>query len=264
MFYEKRTVPFSSHKNQSFSFLPHLHREVELFFMLEGSVHVSVDGMSRIMEPGDIAVAFPNTLHSYQVVEEGREESKCEITIFDPSLVSDFQKTFAEKRPLYPFVKKEHAHPDLEYIRQRFSNRNDWEGPDSLLKGYLLVLLSHLLTELPMERLDHAKTGLPVEELLLFVEANFLEPITLEEVAQAAGVSKYYASRLFSEKIGYRFTEYLNILRVRHACQLLCTGNQSVTDIGFASGFNSSSSFYRVFREQTGQTPREYRINNKR
>jgi AraC-like DNA-binding protein len=72
-------------------------------------------------------------------------------------------------------------------------------------------------------------------------------------------LSKYYISHLFGDKLGIRFNDYINSLRISEACRLLRTSTLSVTEISDASGFGTLRTFNRAFMKQMGMSPSEYR-----
>lgn len=110
-------------------------------------------------------------------------------------------------------------------------------------------------TALTQERLPP-----PVEKAAKLVRAQAVRgEVSLSGLASACGVSAGHLSRLFHHSTGLTLTEFIGRVRVEHARQLLRQRHQSVTDVAFASGFNSLSQFNRVFRRVYGSSPRELR-----
>jgi AraC-like DNA-binding protein len=99
-----------------------------------------------------------------------------------------------------------------------------------------------------------------VRQAIEYIETYYAHPLNLDEVAKAAAVSRFYLSRLFREKTGFSFRQYLNFVRIQEAKRLLRDEDTSIVDIYDAVGFNSSSYFAKVFREQENVTPSEYRL----
>ena len=97
------------------------------------------------------------------------------------------------------------------------------------------------------------------QQIAQYVSAHFREPLTLEALARALGVSRFHLSHVFSEKIGQGFSAYLASIRVDCACALLAGTNRSVTEIAAESGFESQRSFFRAFGARCGMTPLAYR-----
>ncbi len=97
-----------------------------------------------------------------------------------------------------------------------------------------------------------------------YIRANYQTRITLGEVAQRAGYSPSYFSRIFREEIGVTFKEYLNRLRIEHSKALLLAGRSSNLDVCTAVGFTDQSYFCKVFRRVTGVTPDTFRKRARR
>jgi AraC family transcriptional regulator, melibiose operon regulatory protein len=96
-------------------------------------------------------------------------------------------------------------------------------------------------------------------QLAQFITEHHLEPLTVTEIAKAAGLNPNYAAGLFKRSFGMTMLEYLTQHRVAHAQRLLVTTDRGVLDIALESGFTSSSRFYVAFERATGRTPLEYR-----
>ena len=97
------------------------------------------------------------------------------------------------------------------------------------------------------------------QHVLSYLEEHLDEPITLETIASLAGYSPSYTSRFFRQLTGNGFTEYLNMLRVSKAAELLHSTDQRILDIAYACGFGNVRTFNRVFVRYTGITPSVFR-----
>jgi len=92
------------------------------------------------------------------------------------------------------------------------------------------------------------------------ITKHFREPLHIAQIAKKAGVSPRHLARIFSENTGQTINHYLTQLRLSHAQRLLVTTDRTVTDIMYDAGFTCPTHFYKVFRQQTGCTPRQYRL----
>ncbi len=91
------------------------------------------------------------------------------------------------------------------------------------------------------------------------MEAHLETPLTLERLAQQAGLSWRHMERLFARELGCSPREHYQHLRLEHGRRLLLTTNRPVLDIALGSGFASSSTFTRAFRRHFGVTPSQLR-----
>ena len=91
-----------------------------------------------------------------------------------------------------------------------------------------------------------------------YVLSHFPEDISLETVADLAGMTAPAFCRYFKTHANKTFTCFVSEVRIGHACKLLMSGTMSITQISFDSGFRTLSNFNRQFKDITGQTPSGY------
>ena len=98
-----------------------------------------------------------------------------------------------------------------------------------------------------------------LEQVTAFMREHLTENLTVEDMAAAAGLSKYYFGRLFTQETGITPHRYFNNMRIQKAKLLLHTTNASVEAVCEACGFENTSNFIRLFRTCTGMTPAAFR-----
>ncbi len=258
-FYENNRMPLRSFQSVDLNFSAHLHKEAELLLMQEGEIAVTVNGAQYLAAAGDILVLFPNTVHSYL----SRGQTKGIMIIFSPELAGEFNYKLTHFCAVSPLLFSGRVHQDVPYCMESILNTDAQPGNLSLIKGYLLVLLSRVFSALELQPLRQEKDFDLLHRVLLYTTENFRERISLDQVAKELGVSRYYLSRTFSQKVGCGLNQYRNALRIGLAQHLLENPKLSISEIAFECGFDSLRTFNRVFREQLKQTPREYRTQMK-
>ena len=92
-----------------------------------------------------------------------------------------------------------------------------------------------------------------------YLEANFLRPLSLAEIAGAAGVHRVHLSREFRRYFSTTVGEFLRRKRIEHACHLVSTTNTPLAEIAMTCGFSDQSHFSATFRRQVGLTPARFR-----
>ncbi|WP_230867626.1 response regulator transcription factor [Iocasia frigidifontis] len=100
-----------------------------------------------------------------------------------------------------------------------------------------------------------------IEEVKEHIKKNYQEGITLTELSQHFNVSSGYLSKLFLDYVGENFTDYLNMIRVNKAKELLKTTDKKIYQIADEIGFNDSFYFSSWFKRLVGVTPTTYRDN---
>jgi YesN/AraC family two-component response regulator len=84
--------------------------------------------------------------------------------------------------------------------------------------------------------------------------------LRLEDVAHYVDRNPSYFSHLLSKKTGSNFTDVLAGIRIKEAKRLLTQTNKSIKEISILAGFQNANYFSRMFKEQTGMSPREFRL----
>lgn len=98
-----------------------------------------------------------------------------------------------------------------------------------------------------------------IKQMLTYIDENYSEKITLDDIAGAACISKREALRCFKENMRKTPFAYLMEFRIGQAKNELVQGNRPIMDVALSCGFESASYFNRVFRRYTGMTPMQYR-----
>lgn len=96
------------------------------------------------------------------------------------------------------------------------------------------------------------------KELFSFLESHYAQPLTLEILARQVGMSPKYFCRFFRSLTGHTPIHYLNAYRIEQACTQMAVLERSVTEAGYACGFNDLSYFIRSFKKHKGVTPKQY------
>ena len=92
-----------------------------------------------------------------------------------------------------------------------------------------------------------------------YIYQNFASPLTLQEVADVAGLSPTYFSKKFKQITGIGFKEYVNFVRMKNASLELISTSHSVTEVALNNGYTDGNYFKDVFKKIHGCSPREYR-----
>lgn len=93
-----------------------------------------------------------------------------------------------------------------------------------------------------------------------YIEQHFGQPMSIEELSNAAGFSKYHFSRIFQSMLHESLAHYVNRIRMENALFLLVhRADKNITDIAYELGFTDSAVFSRAFKNYYGISPREYR-----
>lgn len=98
-----------------------------------------------------------------------------------------------------------------------------------------------------------------IQNVILYLHANFRNNPSLDEVADFAQLSRNYISNLFKKETGMTLIKYCTTLKIGYAKRLLSITDMPITDICFDCGFSSIPNFIRTFNLNTGCSPQKYR-----
>lgn len=98
-----------------------------------------------------------------------------------------------------------------------------------------------------------------VEQAKEYMEEHYYENLTLQLVADKIGITASYLSTLFTQNMGCGFVDYLNRVRINHACAYLKQNYLKTYEIAFKVGFKDEKYFSKVFKKLTGKSPSEYK-----
>jgi AraC-like DNA-binding protein len=257
-FFEARKEPFSIHVAKDLTFPLHLHPQLELFLVLSGKSAVTVRGQAKVLEPGCLAVMFPNQVHGYAALEPNTHAA---LLVCDLSYTGGYGDALLRSHPEDPFLSREQVHPNILFAIEALEKEEGCLEQNPVVGPFVQLVLARAMPELSLARNQAADRKELTYQISHYVGEHFREPLTLGELARELGMNKYHLSHVFSEKMGQSFPSYLASIRLSCACSALAETDRSVTQIAEECGFESQRSFFRVFQQHMGTTPLQYRRN---
>jgi AraC-like DNA-binding protein/mannose-6-phosphate isomerase-like protein (cupin superfamily) len=237
----------------------HHHDYYELEIVAEGEMFHECNGRGMMLRRGDVYILSPNDVHRLVPSQKTTIYNLCIYT--EQCSKSIARLLLDEEYPRFGRVDDS----VMEEISALHSALRDVLNSTGQYRGARTSALTTLLVSRLFEMSD-AEISLQTDQsystiakAMSFIEAHLANPITLEEVAAASGYSRTYFSRLFKEIVGINFKYYLERERIELASDLLEIEEMSITEIAYAVGFNSFSSFWRSFKKLKGVSPREWR-----
>ena len=255
-FYETRSDMFFSGDICDHPFPAHVHELVEIVYLMDGYLDMTIAGKSHRLAPGDIGMAFPSVAHSYDDVSPG---TKGLALIFMPGVIQEYLGTFSSMNPVSPFLLRSQQTKPLDDIACKlYSLSKTRQTP--LIPAYLHVFLAYLFITIPLQPTKNRFESEMTHQVLQYISENFTDHLTLESAARALGISRSHLSHIFSQQLHVNFRQYINTLRIDRARILLNDPKQSVTEIAYLCGYENSRTFHRAFLEECGMQPSAYRL----
>ena len=123
----------------------------------------------------------------------------------------------------------------------------------------LELIIIFILRKIGSNESKKGRNSLVMNNVLRYIYTHLRENPTLAQMAAMCNYSSNYFSRLFRENTGKKYTDFLNSLKINTAKRLLSSSEISVKEIAQECGYSSVSNFYRVFKEETGIAPLNFR-----
>jgi AraC-like DNA-binding protein len=253
----------------------HWHEEIEVVLAVEGDTLVICGETEYLLHPGEAIFVNSNVLHK---LKRAQKNAPCRINslLFMPEFVSSFPQSIIQQRYIAPLVRcttmsevmlrldvpwQKEAIRHYEAAFEAFtSDRYGYEIRVQVeLMQMLLILLENLQDRVCDTDLVQNKDSARIKQMLGFIHAHYAEPLTVSQIAAASAISESECYRCFRKVLDTSPIDYLLLYRIRAAAGLLSGSDMSVSDICFATGFNSPSYFAKVFRQELLVSPRSYR-----
>ena len=249
----------------------HLHKELELCLVLNGSCRVSTDRQRFEAEPGEILLFDAGSSH--ELCASGTPARLLTLQIsngfcarFYPQIrgirfgcrglsacLSQAQLAALRRAMLLALV---------AYLRDKP------ESPFACM-AQINAIFAILLSGTPYrvlsdtENMTQTRNAERMHRILHDLETHYAEPVRLSEIAKREGLTPTYLSHLFREQLHIPFQEYLARLRLEAAMLLLRQSDTTLTDAAYACGFSDPKYLNRSFQKNLGMTPRQWLQENR-
>lgn len=125
------------------------------------------------------------------------------------------------------------------------------------------VTSAHQLSQKPFSLTATSPNADQISQAVGILIEHFQEELSVDDIAQAVDLSRTTLSRCFRRYTGRSVIDFLNSVRIDHACRLLVETSESISTIAYQCGFSNLSHFNRQFRRAIAQPPREYRSKSR-
>ena len=238
-------------------FLRHWHEHIELHYVLEGTPLLSLNQREIKAKKGSLVIVNSNELHAGYC--DG-SLVRVMVIIFE---MEDFSKELAGKNIIFQRLieKDEVIDGIMSVIHREYLERKI--GYHLVCRGEPLRLIAHLVREYAEEILTESESGKRKKRLerlntvLDYIQNNYREQISNQELAEVIHLSEDRFNHLFKESMGMSPLQYMNELRLKKAMSLLKKREYSIAEISGQVGFTDYNHFGRQFRKYYGCSPSE-------
>lgn len=235
----------------------HFHDYYVIGYIEDGKRKLTCKGNQYILESGDLTLFNPRDPHTCDQVDGRPLDYRC-LNISVEAMERITREILGEPftvRLKEPVVRKGELAVPLKEIHTMIM-----QDETAFVKeeAFLLFMQQLIEEQGELNPVPQRKTPLKLDQICRYLEDHFTEAITLEELSDIAGVSKYHLIREFSKEQGITPYQYLETIRIGEAKKLLEQG-ETTLETAFRTGFVDQSHFTRFFKRLIGLTPGQYR-----
>lgn len=244
---------------------PHLHTDIEIIYLLEGSLRIHTDNQTILVQAGELLVLNRCQLHEFHSDDAALllilQFSPKTFDLFFPQINELYFHTQPIKL-LHSLKSKRLLNNLLLACQTYFQERENFS---LLCHGYTSFILFDLLEIAPYNYLreqeyDRLLNKLDrIKRISDYIETHYQEKILLADIAAKEGLSLPYLSRFFHEHFGLSFQDYLNFLRCEKAHYLLTHTDDSLLTISACCGFSAVRYLNQAFKHFYNFAPKDFR-----
>ena len=254
----------------------HFHDSIELYILLEGTRYFFVDRTIHVIEEHTAILIPPGQIHKTSTYGDDPRHRRFLLQLSREGSEGILRDTFAMGFDEFcqalsgPVRISDEKWPEflalMEKIKTAFSGETPYLPMVKLLAHELLFMYTEELGRIRAQKKESRDTAaLPsdtlssIQQVIEYLNDRYMEDIHLDDLARRFFISRAYLTRSFRQMTGVTVVQYLTVVRIRRACQLLTETDEPVTEIARQCGFSNTTYFENVFRRLRGMTPSRYR-----
>jgi len=264
-----RTIFGLSINQTRFDSLWHYHPEYELTYIIKGNGRRMVGDDMENFNEGDLVLLGPDLPHTWIGERSSTTENNIALVIqFSEEFLAPFLSLIEMKSMNELLTKSERGIRFLKFQPIAIEKRMLQIIEDTTIKRVtglieLLYDLSNkkykILASHKFNIIKNEKTESRLNKVLLYIQKNYRNTIKLQEASELIHLSNTAFCKFFKRSVGKTFSDYLNDLRILHACTLLIETDKPISQVATESGFENLAYFNRVFLKKKKSQPTIFR-----
>ena len=230
------------------------HENIEILYVTDGEGVIVTDNQNMSAQAGDVFVINSYTPH--------RGVSNKVLKYFCFIIDSEFCSFngFDTNKALYQTkINDKKVEEVIESIMKELKENSPYK--EGAVKTYVLNLLLYLTQNYNLETTNtprYSKNADIIKTAIGYIRSHSSEKLSVEQIADEVGLSKFYFSREFKRLTGMTVITYVNYVKCENAKKLLKKDEYSISDVCELCGFENASYFTKTFKKFTGKTPSDY------
>lgn len=242
----------------------HFHQNLEIVYVLEGSVEVQIESETYNLKKGDFLLINANKRHSLRATKEEILLASFRVNF---TMLAEYMGTNQLLFWCNTTADRSESYVQLKKVLDRMLNRfYDKEKEGAIYLNSIYYEAIYLLVAYFMIKADDARMkenftpdNSRIFEIQNYVQANYQKQLSLNDLAKKLYLSNAYLSKYIKKHFGLSFLEYVNNVRLFHAVDELVYSEKKITRIALDNGFPTTAAFNKAFKEIYNMTPSAYR-----
>lgn len=248
----------------------HYHDFHKIILFLDGEASYIIEGKTYPLKARDILFVSAGEIHR-PVTTPGKSYERIVIYV-SPDFLSDLGQSRYDLANCFAMARQSssvmHAPPgkshDLLFHMNKLEQVAHQDGYANelyteILFAEFMILLNRSLMDNELQELQSVTYDSKIQELLVYINEHLTEELSVDKLAEAGALSRYYLMHKFKAMTGYSIHQYVTSKRLMLAKSLLASTDDPIADVAFQCGFNDYSSFSREFKKAFSLTPKGYR-----
>lgn len=223
---------------------PHFHNNLEIVIMLKGQQGITINGNTRVLNVGDIAISNSFDVHYYNTVGV----SQMHIFVLGDAYCRRFFKLYGKVFPNFLEYNKD-TFDELQRVCSLIDNASPYKYTNLMKYGIADMIFGVLVKYYPLLEPKKSNTS-EIVKILTYIDKNYNLNLTLELLSFQFGYVKNYFSNLFNKYMGMHLRDYINMIRIEKVKALSEKDKDgTITQIAMLCGFESMNTFYRAWKK---------------
>lgn len=237
----------------------HWHRSIEIFAVFQGDIDFFINENRYHLSPGEFVLLNSNEIHSVLAPNQNS-------TVVLQIPLKAFEPYFTEEQYIHfthsPRTQDEKVMELIGEMYDTYTGKKTGYGLKVLSQYYMLMYMlvtKYRKEEVDKELLHHSRQLNKLSVITTYIQDNYNQEISLEELAAVFGYSQAYLSRMFKKYVRTNYKTYLQNVRLEYARKDLLNTDDTISRIAENHGFANCKSFTKYYREKYGILPSEVR-----
>lgn len=230
---------------------------VKLIYVTKNSITILHNNKQYLLRKGDVFIIFPYISYEFNITDD----SEIFIIDFEPDFVEDFRRKFCEYEISSPYFSKKQTDASAIHAINELLRINVDKCETSLIKikGWITVILGDLFFKRSLIKRNEKIDLKLIRGIIEYInEATDISDIQTSLMKQF-GLSSYFLTHTFKQITNTPFKQFVTQIKLKNACRLISTTDNSMLTVVLECGFNSEQTFSRNFKKFIGISPKEYK-----